>query len=304
MTDKTTSSEWMQGDIFTGALCHRVGPEGKPVGVVVSTPPSRGQLVALISQSCDVARQDREYLQVAPVVRLEEPDGCKNAAARRRPQFVPLPNKDEDGNQWFVDLDGITTVHRRLLQHETHVSRLTTEQDQNNFARDVARRYRRPGYPDDFNAYLAPFTDKVKKKVHKNGTIGKVLGRVHSFRAHCLQWDDDPLQVTLYAILRPDEIPLLSDEELDAAGAPSRPQPQDNEVEYWAQMILASETPANHRESAWIGFLEALLQPCHSSEERRISPVEIEAYSLNHFTYDKLLASQPLDLDYLSLPRS
>lgn len=78
-----------------GAVRHHPSPDG----------------VVLLSQTCDIVRDERLTVVVGPLCRLEEPERSQ-AREGKRPRYVAVPELGEDA---FVDLDVIGTVDKGEL---------------------------------------------------------------------------------------------------------------------------------------------------------------------------------------------
>jgi hypothetical protein len=149
--------------------------------------------------------------QIAPVVRLDDVNDLREAAAGKRPQYVAVPRL---GSDFFADLDGITTVAKTALLACERVAGVETDQEVREFAFAVSRRFGRFAYPDEVVVKcLNPLTKALQSKARKEQSpLGRVLTGVHSLRVQCDDWTQAPYELTLIVILEPGVVPSDPDD--------------------------------------------------------------------------------------------
>ncbi|MCT2360152.1 hypothetical protein M3G54_17445, partial [Brevibacterium casei] len=70
-------------------------------------------LYVVVSQSCDVVQSKRDFIQLAPVVQLDDGDARRSAVKRENPRF-PMLAEAEGG--LFADLARIVSVEKIHVQ--------------------------------------------------------------------------------------------------------------------------------------------------------------------------------------------
>jgi hypothetical protein len=193
---------WRQGDVFDYRYGLVAGTAGKPKSL------DHVGGVAVLTQTCDVIRTDRPYLQVAPLVTLERGESDQ-AALRRRPRYVRVPQMD---GVVFVDLDHITTVPKRVLASHDRSPSLSDDDSVRNFATDVGRKFSRFAFPDEVDASLKSLQEELRSKAHRvQSPFGQILGRVSEVRVFSDSWLGPTYEVVLVFVLQPGSLPDLDD---------------------------------------------------------------------------------------------
>lgn len=259
----------------------------------------------VVSQSCDASLPSRARIQIAPLVRLEDPHDANEAAAGKRPQFVAVPQL---GSDFFADLDGIITVSKAALLSCERVAGVQTDKQIREFAFSVARRFGRFAYPDEVVECLSPLTKAIRSKAHKEQSpIGKALTRVHSFRVHCEDWTTAPYELTLVVIMEPDVVPSDLDginDPPDTIDAPSDDKLNDQITAYAVYLDAMDRSPAE-RYYAWQYLAEAWARQCQQTAisnglTAHVASVTAELDAVDSFPLSRYLITESLDLDYLS----
>jgi hypothetical protein len=196
--------DWRQADVFRGANTFVFDGAWEPHRIETA----HGAVI--VSQSCDASLPNRERIQIAPVVRLDDVNDLREAAAGKRPQYVAVPRL---GSDFFADLDGITTVAKTALLACERVAGVETDQEVREFAFAVSRRFGRFAYPDEVVECLNPLTKALQSKARKEQSpLGRVLTGVHSLRVQCDDWTQAPYELTLIVILEPGVVPSDPDD--------------------------------------------------------------------------------------------
>jgi hypothetical protein len=291
--------DWRQGDVFRGAKTFVFDWGWKPRPVETT----HGAVV--VSQSCDASQPSRERIQIAPVVRLENTTDVREAAAGKRPQYVAVPQLGED---LFADLDAITTVLKTALLPCERLAGVVTDQETREFAFSVARRFGRFAYPDEVVECLKPLTKALQSKARKeHSSLGQVLTGIHSFRVECEDWTKPPYELTLIVILEPGVV--LSDlddigEHPDDLVGPSGKNLTD-QINKYASYLNTHGHNATERYFAWQYLAAAWALQCEETATSKgltgfVGSVTAELASVDDFPLSRYLATESLDLDYLS----
>lgn len=294
---------WRQGDVFDGARTYMFDWKGRP------RPIESAHGAAVVSQSCDASLPGRDRVQIAPVVRLTNPDDRREAASGRRTQYVSLPRLGED---MFADLDGITTVAKTALLSCSRKSGVESDDEVREFAFSVARRFGRFAYPDEVVECLDPLTRTLQSKARKEKSpLGKALAQVHSFRVYCEDWSATPRDLTLIVIMEPGVVPP----DIELLGAPPADLVPPTGTGLAAQVngyaTRLEKTPGSTEEKyyAWEYLAEAWALQCEDTTrsknlEVHVRSVIAEIVSVDDFPLSRYLESHSLDLDYLSDSRT
>ena len=307
MPDLRQTSEFSQGDVFALKRLPVVSgiDGGMPEVECVECPNG----VMLVNQTCDAVRAD--YLQVAPLVRLSEPD-ARQSATGKRPRFVPVRL---DGDILFADLERMGTVGRSCLEGLGRVASCARTHDDERQVRDlVSRRFGRFPFPDDVVAWFKPLRDKIAPKAKRSGYQGALLRQVTCIRVEDEHNWEDRLVYTLSLsfLVSPGTLPLVDDEDcfgcvlsevvelIEGTKVAERP-------ERIAELIMRAE---EHRLSAatvcelWQWLIDCWLSQCDAAYGNLGRPSRVsgkgEVISEDEYTFDRYRRSEQLDLDYLS----
>ncbi|WP_079673813.1 hypothetical protein [Mycobacteroides abscessus] len=261
--------------------------------------------VAIISQSCDASLPGRDRIQVAPVVRLEDGDDLREALSGKRTQYLALPRI---GQEFFADLDGITTVEKTALLSSDRVRGVETDQEIREFAFSLARRFGRFAYPDEVVDCFKPLTEALQSKARKENTpLGKVLANVHSFRVQCDDWSTAPYALTIVVILEPGTVTSDLDDVGDCPVELIRLGDKAIGERINAYATYLNTVGRNQTELyfGWQLLAAAWAQRCEETATARsltgiVSSVTAQLTSTDDFAMAQYLETESLDLDYLS----
>jgi hypothetical protein len=295
----TSCRDWRQGDVFRDAntfvFDHNWAPQ------LVRT--THGAVV--VSQSCDASLPHRERIQIAPLVRLEDADDVREALSGVRTQYVAVPRLGPD---FFVDLDGITTVAKTALVSCERVAGVKSDKEVREFAFSVSRRYGRFAYADEVVACLNPLTTALKAKARKEQSpLGQALASVHSIRVQCADWTRTPYQLTLIVIVEADVVPSDPDDigqpprDLDAPSSANLKTQINRYVSYLGE----SGRSQSERYFAWQYLADIWARQCEAAAQSMgltgfVSSVTAELTAVDDFPLSRVLRTESLDLDYLS----
>lgn len=294
-------SAWRQGDVFKGAKAFAFDRTWNPREL----PTHHG--VAILSQSCDASLPHRPSVLIAPVLHIEEPASRKEALNGRQTHLVSLPQL---GEGYFADLEAITTVAKTALAACERSAGVVTDQEVREFAFSVARRFGRFAYPDEVVRALGPVKSAIQEKATKPASpLGQALKRVHSFRIACENWANTPYELTLIVVMEPAVVPididaLVEDPALAASLGIGSNQPLKTQVNACLAKLQQSTDPGeqyqvwNHLADLWARQCEDAAASSASAGE--VGSVMAEIVSIDEFPMSRYLATESLDLDYLS----
>ena len=220
--------------------------------------------MVIVSQTCDIVRdcRQRPFLLLSPVVRLEEP----HAGAARRgtsPRFIPVPGL---GNNYFANLDTVVTAEKSVLLNLEPKRGLLNELWQRRFGDGVARVFSRFAFPDHLSIALRGLVNRVKSKHDRNSPEGRALRALEEIRVTgSPSWNAQEIHVfiSFSPSTREEANDAMSDEE-------------------WKRII-----------GEWLD---------RAKTHGVIRSVRGAMVPLDELTARDYIDSDPLDLDYLSLP--
>ncbi|MFE3991558.1 hypothetical protein ACFXPW_07650 [Streptomyces goshikiensis] len=275
--------------------------------------------VVIISQTCDVVRDNKEYLQVAPLVRLQG-NSARQAAKGAMPGYVLVPKA---GTNAFADLDHVATVSKQHLALLVPQRGVTSTQDLRLFGMRVGRRYSRFAFPDAISEWLQPLKGLVIEKSGRSASaLGHVLDKgVESLRLECSpSWDNGaPYDLTLLVVVKAGLLPVLNEGEpppsasatlarwlWDADGSLLRkPAPIAEKI-----VEVSPTTSLGDRLWLWECFAESLAAMCRPpasalpSVANSVAGGEFssEVATAREVAYERILRSEEIDLEHLSPP--
>lgn len=104
--------------------------------------------IVVLSQSCDIVRDyaERPYLEVCPLVRIEEDHLVSEISKGLRPRYAYVPAAAPD--MLVADLDRIMTVDKSVVSAWMFQRGCSTVDQQVRFAAATARKRSRFAFPD------------------------------------------------------------------------------------------------------------------------------------------------------------
>lgn len=181
---------WRQGDVAVADwIGHLVDPARPLTEEAAQGGDEEGSLalaslvvegLVVVTQTCDVVRScaDRPFVQVAPLIRLEDPIQ-REAAAGWRPRYAPVPNLGADA---FADLDRIVTIEKTILVTCEQVPGWESDAEIRRFSKSVGRKFSRFAFPDDLAEALRPLVKRIREKHKKESEEGRALRLVKEIR--------------------------------------------------------------------------------------------------------------------------
>lgn len=255
----------------------------------------------ILSQTCDIVRENLPYLHIAPRVSLSE-DDARQARKGRRPRYVNLP---EIGTDAFVDLSNVGSLHKRIAAKSSSVRGVTTDDQISKFGKSVGRHFSRFAYPDDVSRFFAPLSDVIQSKAGKlDSPEGRRIEDVLQLRVESISgWSHRPYELRLILIVCPGALPTFENDELpefeeglqswlyDGAGMIRRSAHEVAER-------LERETDPAAKYYLWSALGDAWASRC-SARATGIA-LEAEVVSADEFPLTRMLQTEILDLDHLS----
>src|SRR6185312_4128433 len=284
-------------------------------GDVLSVPPSvLGNLaqsmedevqVAVVSQSCDVVREDREWIVVGQVAQLKD----KANLARRgsMPRFVALPGLGSDA---FIDLDLVTSVKKSDLVGSTRIPGVDAAdwQQVRHLSRGIGRKFSRFAFPDAVVPWFDPLRPYFEKRHDRNSAVGRVLRAISELRVEAEDWSRQRAEVLLHVIVCPNDLPEADDSSL--SDDVRKLAEQDNpSLESICSLLRPAENVVRGGMDGaflWDLVAKALAALCVSNAdltsvdgaEDAISTMEGLVSSEAEFSLSKYRRSEMLDLDH------
>lgn len=266
------TQEWRQGDVVGLPTSERAWMAAPDVPLTLASESMEADDIdwvvastdrlAIVSQTCDIVRDCREhpFVTLAAVVELDEPYASQ-ARRGHRPRFIPLSGISAMS---FADMNLLVGAEKSILLKAQRISGLRSVEDQRQFARAAARVFERPAFPDDLGESLRGLLERVKKKHGKMSPEGKALESLAEIRVVVEHWADSD-GADIRVLFCPESRPS------------SDSDPTHGDLETWIAQWMARCRPVGIVHS-----VDGVLTP------------------LDEMTAREYLASDPLDLDYLS----
>lgn len=259
----------------------------------------REEHFVVITQTCDLVRAGRAWLQLVPVVTLQGVD-ARDAALLKRPRYLPLSYM---GSDKFGDLDRVVTVQKEEAATGTVVNAGPSGAMAREVAQQLGRKFERFPLPDEVDKALSPMARYVSSKARKVDTpLGLMMDRIEDIRLEA-NWSSPPLSIKVLIVAREGELPKLSDDQISdsidieeslrqAGSAPVElPELADE---------LARETPAPRRAAIWSLVAEAIAAKARAADSAGyVELVEGEAIGAETLTYARVVMTERIDLDVL-----
>jgi hypothetical protein len=291
-------SDFQQGDLLPGITEIVVQTSSGPT--VVKTPEG----VVIVSQTCEIVRDQRLFVHVAPRVQQA---GTTSSQARkgRMPRYAHLPRL---GDNDFVALDRLYSIHKGVVADAERIPTVQGAREATIFSQAVGRYFSRFAYPDEVNEYLDPLAKHVMEKAGKpNSAEGKLIEDIVQLRLRSVNgWEDAPYDLQLFVIVNATALPMFPNDELP---------PFDEELNAWIYegdtvrrtsheiaSKLKNENDAGKRYALWQALGDAWVARCEPHAQ--IADMTASVISADEFTFTMLDLSELLDLDYLSTPTS
>jgi len=273
-----------QGDVFAAITSLPVldGEAPCPQGVVV------------LSQTCDVVREELQHVTLAPIVCLGALD-ARNARAGKMPRYVHIPAL---GDHRFADLDVVAVAAKLTLAGQSREQGVATDLEIRTFGAAVARRFGRFAFPDEVSEFLKPLRNVIQSKAVKPASpMGGVLESVVELRIEAAgSWSSPPWNLTLSVVVKPGTLPLLD----DLTPSPTVEVSRDLSASRIAELISMT-TDSGELIALWNALGEAWIDTC-GDPTGALASIASEVVGEDEYTLDRYRRSERLDLDHLSAP--
>lgn len=158
--------------------------------VYLSTPDDSGRTLVeeevegfvVLSQTCDIVRSyaERPYLEVCPLVKIEDEQSYQTIQRGMRPRYAYIPAKEPQ--RLVADLDRIMTVDKSRASNWNLHKGCRTAVEQQKFAQAIARKRNRFAFPDELVELLRTMQRRIVKKHSRNSAEGELLRVLQEIR--------------------------------------------------------------------------------------------------------------------------
>jgi hypothetical protein len=257
--------------------------------------------IVVLTQTCDIVRSPdaRPYLQVARLIRVQDPKKAQQYAEGETPQYVAVPLAGTDA---FVDLDQISTLRKHLIVDLPRQPGVGTRPEEIRvFAQGVARKFGRYPFPD----YFIESVDKLRKRILERwdksaSPEGRVLDNLVQIRVQPVPVDGmSNVDFKLSFIMRQGTLPTLDDPPLPSA-----------ELNAWltaprgpadiAKKTIELNAKLDDQVYLYFKLADAWAALCQTNNSVR--SVMAEIVSEDEYVLSDYWKSERLDLDQLSGP--
>ena len=128
----------------------------------------------VISQTCDIRREVevRPYLEVAPLIKISEPE-FQEATKGRRPRLAAIPALRDAC--LVADLDRVFTVEKSEAATWNRTPGNLSDEERRRLSHRLAQKRGRPALPDDFQELMVPLITRWKEKKGKRTAEGAAI---------------------------------------------------------------------------------------------------------------------------------
>lgn len=208
-------SDWRQGDCWVAQdqwFVHRFAL-ATPLTNEATSAATEGVDLAevevtgfvLLSQTCDIVRScaDRPYLEIAPLVRVDE-SPLREIERGRRPRYAFIPALSSD--RLVADLDRVMTVEKGVLTGVERIPGCRNDNESRSFGQALARKRTRWAFPDDFTQLASGLQSRLQEKHDKQSDEGAALRALRQIRVRAApSWDSGSIEVTFWFIRHEEE---------------------------------------------------------------------------------------------------
>lgn len=260
--------------------------------------------VVVISQTCDLIRDNRAEVQVVPLVRLPTQDASQ-ARSGRQPRYAAVSSL---GPEYFADLSIVATVHKKYIVEEfrQHGVDQTSHNDISNFGQAVGRRFDRYAFPDDVTPWLKPLQDILRSRAPKeNSPLYRPIQKIVELRLEAVNgWTaEPPFDLVLMVVVEAGVLPELDE---DLLGSVDLTGPDVEKL-----VDIANQMPPDGADPIditvfWERFGNALARQCTPPKGAPAAVVDAvrsfsaEVVSEDDLQYSRVRRSAEIDLDHLS----
>lgn len=302
------AQDWRQGDIIKLAGAVHLASGQAPLTVAsvrvaartdrravitVGTQASDGVMV--VSQTCDIVRSsaERPYVQLAPLVELDE-DRARFARAFRMPRYAPVL----DDSRLFVDLDRLFTVEKAILLDRDRRPTVSDDTEAKALAEHIGRKFGRFAFPNDLGETLSDFVDGVRKKYGRRSPEGMLLEQLVDILVEASpSWSDDTINVTILFVLPAGFLPVVDNPPFPSPGVIAWAA-ANRTIQDVAARLASQTLSAEDQVFLWQKLVGMWTERC--TPVGVIGSVAPEVLNADELTYDRVLRVQRLELDHLS----
>lgn len=299
-----TANEAYFRTIGQGSILHRGSANAEALDIFGE----ECEVVAVVSQTCDVVLAKRPTILLAPVVELS---GDDHRAARRRdnPRYVHLPGH---GEVFFADLARIHAIDKPHLVGAAITAGVATDDDGavRDFSLAIGRWFSRFAFPDEIVPWLRPLLSLIREKYRKpQSPLGRILKDVVEIRVEAREWSTRPIELVLHVIVKAGTVPSVEEGALGVI--PSDALDEDGSIVspvVLAELIVNSDSSAT-RAALWPLLAASLARICQPADKDLTNPqvagavsgeIVGEFWQDDEFPLSKYRKSELLDVDYLS----
>lgn len=270
-------------------------------GILSNVARSKVRQVVVLTQTCDIVRppDKRPYVQVAALIRIDDPNTAKRYAEGETPQYVAVP---EAGTDVFADLDRIMTLDKRLIADCPHHAGVAADPGEvGRFGQAVARKFGRYPFPDYFIESVEPLRGRILRRWDKpDSAEGKVLANLVQIRVQPVPVEPSSgTDLTLVFIMRQGTLPILADPPVPTTAIITWLSTHKQASEIAAKLADPAIAP-DDRAHLYSKLAEAWAALCRPSSS--IRSISGEIVSEDEYVLSDYWQSERLDLDQLSGP--
>lgn len=158
--------------------------------------------IAVLTQTCDIVRsyEERPYLEVCPLVSINDQQMMDDIRKGRRPRYAFIPAAAS--HLFAADLDRVMTVDKALALEWEFEKGCFSAMEQKRFAQAIARKRSRFAFPDNFVEFIRPLQTRIVKKHSKESSEGDALRRLDEIRIMATpSWEESKISLTFYFIV-------------------------------------------------------------------------------------------------------
>ena len=196
VSDETSTDQGDEGDALDGSVAGDLHFD-----IAESTDGVLGMVA--VSQTCDIVRRTggRHYVAVCPLIRLSE-DEARDARSGRRPYYAPV-DLAPDGT--FADLRRIMSVQKDLLRLWDRRDGFSAKSGRRRFAAALERKLGQFAFPDEFDAAIKKFKERVWSRHDKSGSpLRAVYRSLDQIRFRCSpSWEAARRRISIIAVAHP-----------------------------------------------------------------------------------------------------
>ncbi len=206
-SDEDPLEHWRQGDFAmdVGGFLF-AEPSDDEYAFSAAEEPNDSWGLIVVSQTCDIVRTTggRDHVAVCPLIKRSDHE-LSEIRKGRRPNLVQVENTPSDV---FADIARIMSVSKPLLATWERMNGFKSDQTRSRFAAALERKFGRFAFPNEFDAAIKPFRDRVwsrhDKAASEVGQVYRSLAEIR-FKANP-SWDADEREITVLAVLQSEEL--------------------------------------------------------------------------------------------------